>query len=280
MIKFENIEVSGFGAAFRGLRNPLESWHKSDSFFGIVNAEHSDQDYEVTEKWIKKEESEIEEFSNTYEELFEKYNKWILEQGILRRNEDYDVYDCAFIGPNDMQLAQRMIKAGDDEAKFMRMIHVQMDITAPLYWWKEADTYKVGTVANSCSTMHKIHAKEFTLDDFSCDHLEDESNGWVQDEEGQLWCSALTHMETTVHLLNAYRYQYLKTKDKKYWWQMIQLLPSSYNQKRTLNFNYQTARHMSLAREHHKLSEWSVDFCNMTKELPYGKELIWIKKGE
>ena len=134
MIKFENIEVSGFGAAFRGLRNPLESWHKSDSFFGIVNAEHSDQDYEVTEKWIRKEEPEIEEFSDTYEELFRKYNKWLLEQGILRRNENHDVYDCAFIGPNDMQLAQRMILAGDDEAKFARMIHIQMDITAPLRW--------------------------------------------------------------------------------------------------------------------------------------------------
>lgn len=280
MIKFENIEVSGFGAAFRGLRNPLESWHKSDSFFGIVNAEHSDQDYEVTEKWIRKEEPEIEEFSDTYEELFGKYNKWILEQGILRRNENYDIYDCAFIGPNDMNLAQRMIKAGDDEAKFMRMIHVQMDVTAPLYWWKEYDTYKVATVANSCSTMHKIHAKEFTLEDFSTDHLIH---------------AARIDLGHTIDALNFFRGIYLhggmaKDEDgnlcgygkgaKQIWWQMIQLLPSSYNQKRTVDFNYQTARHMSLAREHHKLSEWSVDFCNMTKELPYGKELIWIKKGE
>lgn len=278
MIKFENIEVSGFGAAFRGLRNPLESWHKSDSFFGIINAGYSDQDYEVTEKWIRKKEPEIEEFSDTYEELFGKYNKWLLEQGILRRNEDYDVYDYAFIGPNDMQLAQRMIKAGDDEAKFMRMIHVQMDITAPLYWWKEFDTYKVGTVANSCSTMHKIAAKKFTMEDFSCEHLTSRAKDKFED---------------IIDELNHYRDLYLnggddywtdsddedyEPKDKRMWWQMIQLLPSSYNQKRTVDFNYQTARHMSLAREHHKLSEWSVDFCNMTKELPYGKELIWIKK--
>lgn len=134
MIKFENIEVSGFNAAFRGLRNPKESWHRSDSFFGLINSEISDEDYIVTDKWIRKDNPYIEEFSEQYEDLFQKYNSWLLEQGILKRNENYNVYDCAFIGPNDMELAQRMILAGDDEGKFARMIHIQMDIVAPLRW--------------------------------------------------------------------------------------------------------------------------------------------------
>lgn len=134
MIKFENIEVSGFNAAFRGLRNPKESWYKSDSYFGLINPEYCEQDYLITDKWIRKDEPFIVETSDKYEELFKKYNTWLLEQGILRKNQEYDVCDCAFIGPKDMELAQRMILAGDDEGKFARMIHIQMDIVAPLRW--------------------------------------------------------------------------------------------------------------------------------------------------
>lgn len=271
MIKFENIEVSGFGAAFRGLRNPLESWHKSDSFFGVINSEYCYQDYEITENWIRKEEPEIEDFSDTYEKLFEKYNKWLLEQGVLRRNDDYDVYDCAFIGPNDMQLAQRMILAGDDEAKFARMIHIQMDITAPLRWWKEFDTYKVATVRNSCSTMHKLAQTPITKECFSWDGFSDLK---LIDPTG----SPDVFIEETISNCEQLRQLYLYTNDKRYWRALIDLLPDGWMMKSTVDFSYQTARHMSLAREHHKQSEWSIDFCNMTKELPYGKELIWIKK--
>ena len=174
------------------------------------------------------------------------------------------------IGENDYKLLKNLTIAGPEHRKWNRMVTVTMDITAPLYWWKEYDTYKVGTVANSCSTMHKIQAKEFELDDFSYDHLYEEENGWIEDEYGYKWCCAPTCLETTINTLNAYRYQYNKTKDKKYWWQMIQLLPSSYNQKRTVHLNYEVLGTMYHQRRHHKLDEW-VEFCNTIKTLPYSE---------
>lgn len=174
------------------------------------------------------------------------------------------------IGENDYDLLRRLTIAGPEHRKWNRMVTVTMDITAPLYWWKEYDTYKVGTVANSCSTMHKIQAKEFELDDFSYNHLYEEENGWIEDEYGYKWCCAPTCLETTINTLNAYRYQYNKTKDKKYWWQMIQLLPSSYNQKRTVHLNYEVLGTMYHQRRHHKLDEW-VEFCNTIKTLPYSE---------
>ena len=163
------------------------------------------------------------------------------------------------IGPNDLGLMTRLANAGPDHGKFMRMIKVYMDINAPLYWWKEFDTYKVGTVANSCSTMHKIHAKEFTLDDFSHEHLTD---------------GALTALKSViVPQLNADRCEFLKTRDKMYWWQMIQLLPSSYNQLRTVELNYEVVKRMYHARKNHKLDEWHT-LCEAFENLPYAKELI------
>lgn len=210
MIKIENIEVFGWEAAIRGMRNPMNSWDKSDSF----------------------------EFPPD-------------EDGIL------------WIGSNDLKLMQSLIRAGTDHSKFMRMIDVTMDITAPLYWWKEFDTYKVGTVANSCSTMHKIHSKEFTLEDFSHEHL------FTDDE-------ALPFLNHLISGLNFYRNKYIETKDKKYWWQIIQLLPSSYNQKRTIQLNYQVLRNIYFSRRNHKLDEWH-DFCSIIEELPYGKELICLE---
>ena len=174
------------------------------------------------------------------------------------------------IGENDYKLLKNLTIAGPEHRKWNRMVTVTMDITAPLYWWKEYDTYKVGTVANSCSTMHKIQAKKFTLDDFSYDHLYEEENGWIEDEYGYKWCCAPTCLETTVNTLNAYRYQYNKTKDKKYWWQMIQLLPTSYNQKRTVHLNYEVLGTIYHQRRHHKLDEWHV-FCDTVKTLPYSE---------
>lgn len=212
MIKIENIEVFGWEAAIRGMRNPMNSWDKSDSF----------------------------EFPPD-------------EDGIL------------WIGSNDLKLMQSLIRAGTDHSKFMRMINVTMDITAPLYWWKEFDTYKVGTVANSCSTMHKIHSKEFTLEDFSHEHL------FTDDE-------ALSFLNHLISGLNFYRNKYIETKDKQYWWQMIQLLPSSYNQKRTVQLNYQVLRNIYFSRKNHKLDEWR-DFCKMIEELPYSQELICYNIG-
>lgn len=165
--------------------------------------------------------------------------------------------NCFVVGNNDYDLMYRLASAGTDHGKFMRMIHVQCDVTAPLYWWKEADQYKVGTVTDSCSTMHKIHAKEFTLDDFSREHLNDEST---------------EYLAKLVDLLNSYRELYLKDKNKSWWWQMIQLLPSSYNQLRTWDLNYAVLKNIYHARKDHKLDEWHT-FCDWIESLPYS-ELI------
>ena len=179
----------------------------------------------------------------------------------------YQGHDKEFvnIGVNDLNLATRLIKAGTEHRKFLRMIHVQMDVTAPLYWWKEADTYKVGTTANSCSTMHKIAAKEFTLDDFSHDHLFNDAvvyNGYV----------STSVLECVIGALNEFRNLYLETKDKRYWWQMIQLLPSSYNQRRTWDVSMETLLSILHQRKNHKLDEWNEfrDIC--LEQVPYLKE--------
>lgn len=236
MIKIEETETYGWKAAIRGMRNPMNSWDKSDS--GICYKEvacHSCNEN--------------------------------------RNNCAYNLeHDGFVIGDNDMELMHRLCAAGTDHRKFMRMLTVSCDITAPLYWWKEFDTYKVGTVANSCSTMHKIHAKEFTIDDFSHEHLIEESDDF---EVGVWWGTDGVNriepkdiLETIIESLNACREAYVKTKDKKYWWQMIQLLPSSYNQKRTVMMNYEVLTNIYNSRKNHKLDEWH-DFCDWIKTLPY-----------
>ena len=171
-------------------------------------------------------------------------------------------FPCLKIGDNDLKLMKNLANAGTDHRKFMRMITATMDITAPLYWWKEFDTYKIGTVANSCSTMHKIHAKEFTLNDFSHEHLDGE---------------AKDNLFGTISVLNHFRKLYSETKEKKYWWQMIQLLPSSYNQRRTVQLNYEVMRNMYNARKDHKLDEWR-DFCKIIIRFPYFPELLQIER--
>ena len=212
MLKIENTEVLGWEHAIRGMRNPMNSWAKSDSEVSICECEHWPHD-------VKK--------------------------------------SFARLGSNDLDLMKRLRNAGTDHRKFMRMIVVYVDITAPLYWWKEFDTYKVGTVANSCSTMHKIAAKEFTLEDFSCEHLSEPS---------------LKNLRSVIKCMNDYREEFLKDKDKHNWWQMIQLLPSSYNQKRTIMLNYEVLANIYKSRRNHKLDEWHI-FCDWIEELPYS-ELI------
>ena len=225
MIKLENVEITGWEAAIRGMRNPMNSWEKSDS-------------------------------ERKYENI--------------RDSEGYLV-----IGPNDYSLMMKLRNAGTDHRKFMRMITVYLDITAPLYWWKEFDTYKVGTVANSCSTMHKIHDKEFTFDDFSVEQLlgreDDPFTVSVSSDGTKL--SPIGLMLDVISMLNGCRAKYLKTKDKKYWWQMIQLLPSSYNQKRTVMLNYEALANIYESRKNHKLDEWSIGFMEWIESLPYS-ELI------
>ena len=200
MIKFETNDVWGFEWAFKGMRNPMNSWDKSDS-------------------------------------------NWLFQE----------------IGENDLALARKLINAGSEHRKFLRQIYVSVDITAPLYWWKEFDTYKVGTVANSTSTMHKIHAKEFTLDDFSCEHLSP---------------PAISNLKSTIKCMNDYREEFLKDSEKHNWWQIIQLLPSSYNQTRTVTMTYENIYTMRQQRKGHKLDEWRIDFFNWSNELPHLKELF------
>lgn len=206
MIKIENVEIYGWEAAIRGMRNPKNSWAKSDTIFD-------------GDKWC--------------------------------------------MGDNDLKLMTTLANAGTDHGKFMRMIIVTLDITAPLYWWKEFDTYKVGTVANSCSTMHKIADKEFTADDFSHEHLNDE---------------CMDYLDAAVLCLNRYRELFQKDKNKSWWWQMIQLLPSSYNQRRTVMLNYAVLKNIYNARRNHKLDEWNL-FCGWIERLPYS-ELITGKAVE
>ena len=247
MLKIENTEVVGWEASIRGMRNPMNSWNKSDSEWYLTGTPGTNP-AAANDKYLR-----------------EKY--------------------C--IGDNDLDLMKRLAKAGTDHRKFMRMITVYVDILAPLYWWKEFDTYKVGTVANSCSTMHKIHAKEFTLEDFSCEHLMEWSDyeNDVRSFEPDRMCNFKNYMLDTISALNNARDLYLlaKTKPmkeeakraglvKKFWWQMIQLLPSSYNQKRTVMLNYEVLANIYKSRRNHKLDEWHI-FCDWIESLPYS-ELI------
>ena len=230
MIKFEHTEVMNFETAIRGMRNPLNSWEKSESLHCTDN------------------ESECKNCG------YGKENSIPCPLG-----------SPIVIGSNDMGLMKRLINAGTDHRKFLRQIIVSVDITAPLYWWKEFDTYKVGTVANSCSTMHKIHAKPFELEDFSHEHLREGNKHWLF---------------ATIQVLNDERNHFLETKDKKWWWQMIQLLPSSYNQKRTVTLNYEVLRNIATSRKNHKLDEWSIGFMDWIKSLPYAEDLILSKNEE
>ncbi len=179
------------------------------------------------------------------------------------RMDSYFDEDGQFVfGPNDLDLAKRLSRAGTDHRKYLRMIFICVDVTAPIYWWKEYDTYKIATVSNSTSTMHKIHSKPFDMSDFSTDHMTDES---------------IKAMEGFVEYLETVRLKYMETKDKKYWYDMIQLLPSSYNQKRTLTLNYETAANIFRSRKDHKLDEWH-EFCDWIRELPYAKQIITLEE--
>ena len=194
-------------------------------------------------------------------------NSWDQSDSDFGVDPAYFGHPGPYIGPNDLDLARRLIKAGSDHRKFLRQIFVSVDITAPLYWWKEFDTYKVATVANSCSTMHKIHAKEIEVSDFSFEDFDLEDVGGVQLAVHDLFINVVADCEYL-------RKKYLETKDRKYWRALIQLLPESYNQKRTVTLNYETLRNIYGSRRGHKLSEWSVGFMNWIKSLPYSEELI------
>lgn len=260
MIKFDNTEVLGWEHAIRGMRNPLNSWNKSDTTHCI------DVDFPNCEGCPMQDGRD----------------------GCMGIGENPII-----IGRDDMALMRKLRDTGTDHRKFMRMIAVYVDVTAPLYWWKEFDTYKIGTVANSCSTMHKIADKEFTLGDFSCEHLIDydlytcnEAEACVLEGATHVMCGGLQHLQITISVLNFYRRKYLETKEKpmkdekarqalmkRYWWQMIQLLPSSYNQRRTVMLNYEVLVNMYKSRKNHKLDEWR-ELCEWIKTLPYHELII------
>ena len=231
MLKFEKTKVMNFDGAIRGMRNPLNSWDKSDSQFDCDDTLNLDK---------------------------------------CRNCQYYDIgctpQNGVYLGENDLNLAQRLIKAGSDHRKFMRQIFVSVDITAPLYWWKEFDTYKVATVSNSCSTMHMIHSKPIEIEDFSLD------NFYIDDDYNEI--SLEDMLGNIVADCESLRLKFLETKDKKYWRGLIQLLPESYNQKRTITLNYETLRNIYGSRRNHKLDEWSKNFMIWIDSLPYAKELI------
>lgn len=246
MIKIQNVEVVGWEAAIRGMRNPKNSWDRSDTDWYYV----SDENKEDATNYIEQDSSEPHLYK--------------------------------LIGHNDLELMNNLAKGGPVHAKYRRMIVVYLDITAPLYWWKEFDTYKVGTVANSCSTMHKIGDKEFTLDDFSHEHLR--LFRWTDENDNDHMYDTYNILSVTIiNALNWARNRYLETKDdprekvsdrpgamNRYWWQMIQLLPDSYNQRRTIMLNYEVLAHMFRDREYHKQDEW-YEFCKWIKTLPYSE---------
>lgn len=245
MLKLEKTEVVGWEAAIRGMRNPMNSWDQSDSHYESEALEYHDLSGDPTKVYL--------------------VDKYVL-------------------GSNDWDLIMKLCAAGIDHRKFMRMIEVYVDITAPLYWWKEFDTYKVGTVANSCSTMHKITAKEFEPSDFSYEHLDDiwgyepEVRDMAPAVEFETHTDKITNyvlgpddiLNLTIKMLNRCRDLYLKTKNKSYWWQMIQLLPSSYNQKRTIMMSYEVLANIYKSRRHHKLDEWHT-LCDWIEGLPYSE---------
>lgn len=267
MLKVENIQVFNFEGAMRGLRNPKDSWNRSDSIYGILDLTEGYVNEDLTE--VASTYVNLDYDDENYDKEIERITDWLLNNDIYLE-EDGRLESYAYIGAKDLNLAQRMIGAGTDESKFLRQIFISMDITAPLYWWKEFDTYKVGTVSNSCSTMHKLADNPITLDCFSFDN-DDFIDEWPDD----LSISELTKRD--IEELEWLRQRYKETGNKVYWRLLIQKLPSSWNQKRTITLNYQVARTMYFARRYHKLIEWHT-LCQAFESLPYGKEMICYEK--
>ena len=279
-MKFTNIRVMNFENAFRGMRNPKESYHLSDSKFGFADMSWDENDYDVAEEWL-----DFLKIDRTddkkRDEIFEKTCSWLNENGIL--HHDNNIIEYAYLGPKDLKLAQQLIKGGSEHRKFLRQIFVSVDITAPLYWWKEFDTYKVGTTANSTSTMHKIQSKPITFDCFEMDDFcEDvlvfdppEYDGWIKSQA-----------EHIIEICETLRLRYNETKEYKYWKELIRWLPESWLQTRTVTMNYENVLAMIHQRRFHKLDEWSGDveeyendsFIKFARTLPYANLLLFLNE--
>ena len=281
-MKFENTNVSNFEGAFRGLRNPKNSWDKSDSFFGIINIDNYPYESEIADNWVNYSHPQLnwpQEYTEEGYNLQEQYCEKLIKNGTLKLNDNDDVAEVAFIGPQDMKLAQTLIKAGPEHRKFLRQIFVSVDITAPLYWWKEMDQYKIGTVTDSTSTMHKLTSKPITLESFETDDFNPEIVYYevpgAQNDIGML-------SDFMIEQLEFLRQKYLETKDKRYWKELVRWLPESWLQTRTWSANYEVVRSICQQRRNHKLNEWSGqddpsknNFIKWARELPYAQYLIF-----
>ena len=289
---FKNTEVYGFEGAIRGMRNPLESWGKSDSFFGLVDIRYpQDAREEVTDIWVEQEIQKrnlnYEPYDREWEELWEKYDLWLWDNGALQWDNDIAV--TAALGPKDLALAQKLVLAGPEHRKFMRQIFVSVDITAPIYWWKEFDTYKIGTAANSTSTMHKLTSKPITMNCFEIDDYDedlyvpraDQSNNDEDWEDhwhvDSIWFHLIECLEDLRQAINV---ETNPIRKKALWKELIRVLPQSWLQTRTVTMTYENLRNMYFQRRDHKLIEWH-KFCDWISKLPYGGELIMLEeKGE
>ncbi len=279
-MKIENTRVYNFEGTFRGLRNPLESWDKSDSFFGLVDLRYpQDAREEVTDIWVeqelKKRNLNYEPYDKEWEELWEKYDLWLWDNGVLQWDNDIAV--TATLGPKDLALAQKLVLAGPEHRKFMRQIFVSVDITAPIYWWKEFSTYKIGTTANSTSTMHKLTSKPITKDYFEFDNGDElEITNYTIPHGGECGLVYSDYQEDIIDMCETLRQKYLETKDKRYWRALVQILPQSWLQTRTVTMTYENLRNIYFQRRNHKLKEWH-QFCDWIATLPYAKELIMLE---
>lgn len=292
-MKFNNTQVFNFEGAFRGMRNPLESWNKSDSFFGIINwINPQDAHEDVVDAWTMRElvqkQINVEPYSKEWEEVWNKYSEWLYSNECLQDDNDLGV--VATLGPNDLTLAQKLILAGPEHSKFMRQIFVSVDITAPIYWWKEFDTYKIGTTANSTSTMHKLTSAPITIgyfetDDYNgslyvprVDQSEVTEYGQSQDFEAHwhteiLWDNLIEHLEDLRQAINA---ETDATNKKALWKELVRILPQGWLQTRTITMSYANLRNIYFQRRDHKLVEWH-KFCDWIKTLPYSEELIILE---
>lgn len=277
-MKFENTEVWGFEHALRGMRNPKNSWDKSDSFFGMIDTNYPDHEIDIADKWVNFVQPNLEwpwKFSKQGANLSDKYIDKLIRSGTLKINQSEEMAEVAFIGPNDMKLATTLIKAGPEHRKFLRQIFVSVDITAPLYWWKEMDTYKIGTTANSTSTMHKLTSKPITLDCFEIDDFNENLEYYRGNTIGML-------SDLLVEQLEFLRQKYIETNDKKYWKELVRWLPQSWLQTRTWTANYEVIKSICHQRGYHKLNEWSgqddsdkINFVAWAKTLPYAQQFIF-----
>ena len=288
-MKFENTNVGNFSNAFRGMRNPKNSWDKSDSFFNIIQIDNYPYESEIADNWVNYSHLQLnwpQEYTEEGYNLQEQYCEKLIKNGVLKLNDNDEVGEVAFIGPNDMKLAQTLIKAGPEHRKFLRQIFVSVDITAPLYWWKEMDTYKVATVANSTSTMHKLTSKPITLDCFEIDDMNPDLVYYTLPEYagGPAENDINMFSELLIEQLEFLRQKYLETKDKRYWKELVRWLPESWLQTRTWTANYETIRSICSPgqRRYHKLNEWSgqddsskMNFIKWARELPYAQYLIF-----